>query len=93
MLGLWFSFWVIHIVQTDADEQLRILPEIEKDEQINEEGTTLTLDCIDDDLRTEISNPRWKLPRSQVIKLISINYSILTVVTRTRVFSSGNIFG
>jgi hypothetical protein len=88
MLALWFSFWAIHIVQTDA-RQLRILPEVEKDEQINEEDSTLTLDCIvDKRYLSGATDPRWILPRSEVIKMNSINYSILNVVTRTRVLSS-----
>jgi hypothetical protein len=98
MLALWFSFWAIHIVQTDAG-QIRILPEVEKDEQVNDEGSTLTLTCIDDDMRFKFDRPidgneiemKWILPRSEVINIISIKYSISNVVTRTRVFSSGNM--
>jgi hypothetical protein len=67
MLGLWYSFLANHIVQTDA---LRILPEVEKDEQVNEEGSTLTLTCIDDaDVNAYFissNDPIWKLPRSEV---------------------------
>jgi hypothetical protein len=93
MLGLLFSFWAIHIVQTDAFRNLRILPEVEKDEQVNEEGSTLTLTCIDDDMRFYIDGDemKWQLPLSQVIKLISIKFSILNVVTRIRVLSRGKI--
>jgi hypothetical protein len=69
MLALWFSFGAVHIVQTDA--QLRILPKVEKDEQVNEEGTTLTLTCIQEDFRRTVyggptTDPRWTLPRSEV---------------------------
>jgi hypothetical protein len=98
MLALWFSFWAIHIVQTDAG-QIRILPEVEKDEQVNDEGSTLTLTCIDDDILFEYDidgneiEMKWILPRYEVIKLISINYSILTVVTYNYVFSSMNMNG
>jgi hypothetical protein len=88
MLGLWFSFCAIHIVQTDAQRQSRILPQVEKDEQIIEEGSTLTLDCIDDKRYYDASDQRWILPQSEVIKMISINYLILNVVTRNRVLSS-----
>jgi hypothetical protein len=70
MLGVWFSFWAIHIVQTDA-QQLRILPEVEKDEQVNEEGSTLTLTCINENYNTFSSNLaekiKWNLPLSEVI--------------------------
>jgi hypothetical protein len=73
MLGIWFSFWAIHIVQTDA--QLRILPEVEKDEQVNEEGSTLTLICV---VQTIIDgfDQKWILPRFEVMKIILKNYSI-----------------
>jgi hypothetical protein len=100
MLGLWFSFWAIHIVQTDPGRQFRILPEVEKDEQINEEGSTLTLTCMDKDMPfhierfyPEVDGMKWQPPLSQVIKLISIKFSILNAVTRTRVFSSGKMVG
>jgi hypothetical protein len=71
MLGLWFSFWAIQIVQTDANRrQLRILPEVEKDEQVNEEGSTLTLTCIGDDFnqfsKDIAENIKWNLPLSEV---------------------------
>lgn len=76
MLALWFSFWAVHIVQTDAQRQFRILPEVEKDEQINEEGSTLTLTCISDEFNQFSNNLaeqiRWTHPRSEVIKMISI---------------------
>jgi hypothetical protein len=110
MLGVLFSFLTIQIVQTSYYYSLRILPQVEKNEQVHEEGSTLTLTCIEEDisilffityldnltvqkLRTETDNPKWILPRSQVIKLISINYSISNVVTRTRVFSSMKMVG
>jgi hypothetical protein len=112
MLALWFSFLTIQarFVPTSYDYSLRILPQVEKNEQVHEEGSTLTLTCIeeaisllflftfldnltDQKLRTETDNPKWILPRSQVIKLISINYSISNVVTRTRVFSSMKMVG
>ncbi len=72
MLVLWFSFWAIQIVQTDANRrQLRILPEVENDEQVNEEGSTLTLTCIDDDLdqfrKNVVGKIKWNLPLSEVI--------------------------
>jgi hypothetical protein len=71
MLGVLFSFWAIHIVQTDAFRNLRILPEVEKDEQINEEGTTLTLTCIGNDFNQyskDIAEKiKWNLPLSEVI--------------------------
>jgi hypothetical protein len=70
MLGLWFSFLTIQIVQTDP-VQLRILPEVEKDEQVNEQGSTLTLDCIDEDSNSTLENSfdqKWKHPQSEVIQ-------------------------
>jgi hypothetical protein len=76
MLGVLFPFWAIHIVQCDA-EQLRILPKVEKDEQINEEGTTLTLTCIVQNFRRTLDDSidqKWTLPRSEVIQITSINY-------------------
>jgi hypothetical protein len=77
MLGLWFSFRAIHIVQTKNVQtfagDLQILPEVENDKQVNEEGTTLTLDCIDQDVYATLQSTdemkwilSWKLPRSQV---------------------------
>ncbi len=76
MLGLWFSFWANHVVQTDARRQLRILPEVENDEQVNEQGSTLALTCINEDYDTFSTNLaekiKWNLPLSEVIKMISI---------------------
>ncbi len=89
MLELLFSFLAIQIVQTDVQFRLRILPEVEKDEQVNEEGSTLTLTCIEKYSTTEFGSMSWTLPRSKVIKMISINYSILNVVTRNRFSPSG----
>jgi hypothetical protein len=82
MLALWFSFWAIHIVQSDVDEELRIFPKVEKDEQVNEEGSTLTLDCIINEITLHgPTDPRWILPRSEVLKMISINLnSILNII-------------
>jgi hypothetical protein len=91
MLGLWFSFWAIHIIQTDALRQLRILPEVEKDEQINEEGSTLTLTCIQEEKMFFSTDLRWILPQSEVIK-IDLD-TVYSVVTSTRVFSSGKMIG
>jgi hypothetical protein len=93
MIGVLFSFLTIQIVQTSYYFSLRILPQVEKNEQVHEEGSTLTLICIDEDVRTKTDNLKWILPRSEVVKIISINYSISNVVTRTRVFSSWKIFG
>jgi hypothetical protein len=95
MIGVLFSFLTIQarFVHNSYGFSLRILPQVEKNEQVHEEGSTLTLICIDEDVRTKTDNLKWILPRSEVVKIISINYSISNVVTRTRVFSSWKIFG
>jgi hypothetical protein len=58
LLRLLFSLLANQIVQTS---QLEMLPEVENDEQVIEQGSTLTLACIVDESKPfEI---KWTVPR------------------------------
>jgi hypothetical protein len=43
LLGLLFFFLTNHIVPTD---EIELLPEVDNDEQLFEQGSTITLTCI-----------------------------------------------
>jgi hypothetical protein len=70
LLGLLFSISTNQIVQTD---KLKIFPKVEKDEQVIEQGSTLSLTCIKE-LSNNLIELRWTLPKFQTslpaVKLI-----------------------